>query len=497
MASSGLILALFGISAWLVVCRTSFRRIDDDMFSHARRHLMSPWGFGAWDALQHAFDAEYRGDVSRSLVLLAKVYGGNTIYVSPNWPAGLSAQRFRPPDPMRASLRWPPGPDEPPPGGGPGGRGRRGPPPPDKGPGGPPPGPGRQGPPRPDNLEPPRFSMLFADGRLWRFGEFSNGQVALALGCDLDVFAPEVRETLYAVLLTLPVALLLIGWAGWLVSERALRPVGALAEAAEHVTAAGLDRRLPSAGDDLEFARLITVFNEMLDRLEKSFRQANRFSADAAHELKTPLTILQGELDESLQDAEPGSDAQRRFSALLEEVHRLNAIVRGLLLLSMADAGKLKPNLEPHNLTQAVEGVVDDAQVMAPHLDITADLAPDVFVLADPNLLTQVVRNLVGNAVKYNRAGGSVRLELSSSGGTIRLRVSNTGPGIGADDRVRVFDRFYRGDQSHGREVDGVGLGLSLSREIARAHGGDLTLEAAEDGVTTFLLSLPALRSAG
>jgi signal transduction histidine kinase len=324
-----------------------------------------------------------------------------------------------------------------------------------------------------------------------------DGQVTVAMGLDLDVFAPEIRRSLPALVAALPVALLLIGVFGWLVSDRALRPVRRLTEATRRVTAKGLDQRLSPEGEEAEFLPLIAVFNEMLDRLRQSFDQAVRFSADAAHELKTPLTILQGELEEALQAAPPGSEEQRRYGELLEEVQRLKAIVRNLLLLSLADAGQLRPNLTLHNLSEALEEVVEDAQVMAPELAVSQDLAPDVWVNCDPDLITQVIRNLAANAVKYNRAGGAIHFGLSAEEGQARLVVSNTGLGIRPEDRERVFDRFYRGDRSRGRKVDGVGLGLSLAREIVRAHGGELALEpgavpgAAEKGVTTFAMALP------
>ena len=145
-----------------------------------------------------------------------------------------------------------------------------------------------------------------------------------------------------AFLLTFPLALLLIGIGGWVIGSRAFRPLKAIADTAEHVTARGLDQRIPLVDSDGEVARVVRVLNGMMDRLEKSFHQATRFTADASHELKTPLTIMQGELENALQGAPAGSNEQQVFNNLLEETQRLKNITRNLLLLAQADSGQLK-----------------------------------------------------------------------------------------------------------------------------------------------------------
>jgi signal transduction histidine kinase len=272
--------------------------------------------------------------------------------------------------------------------------------------------------------------------------------------------------------------------------------VRALAGAAEGITARGLDQRMPAQHDDPEFHRLATVLNAMLDRLERSFQQAVRFSADASHELKTPLTVLQGELEQALQEMPPGSATQETLSRLLGEVQRLKAITRKLLLLSLADAGKLTLHVEPVDLSQAVEALCEDCQILAPHLRIKKRIQPAQWVKADADLLNQVLQNLATNAIKYNQENGWVQFHLVGGGTAIQLAIANSGPGIRPEDRDKVFDRFYRGDKSRDRQVDGVGLGLSLAREIVRAHKGDLLLApAAVDNATTFLMTLPLARN--
>jgi signal transduction histidine kinase len=243
-------------------------------------------------------------------------------------------------------------------------------------------------------------------------------------------------------------------------------------------------------------ARVIQVLNRMMDRLEASFRQATRFSADASHELKTPLAIMQGELESALQGAAPGSKEQQTFSALLEETQRLKSITRGLLLLAQADAGQLKLTRQPVNLTTMLQSLVEDAKILAEDmgLDFEVQLPADFIVQADRALLHTALLNLLVNAVKYNEPGGRLRVALAVASNHIQLEVGNTGPGITPEEQSKIFDRFHRVEAARSRNVDGIGLGLSLAREIIRAHGGELVLGESRAGWTIFVATLGAAR---
>ncbi len=337
----------------------------------------------------------------------------------------------------------------------------------------------------------PQFFTLASDGRNWRLAVMGNPYMTLVLGADLDEFMAGMTKLRNTYLAALPVVLLLVAAGAWLVASRALRPVNALTQTVEGITARGLDQRLTTRAHETEFARLITVFNQMMDRLEKSFHQATRFSADASHELKTPLAILQGELEEALQSAVSGSVEQRRYAQLLEEIQRLKAITHKLLLLSLADSGRLKLDLHPLNFTEAIEEVIEDAEILAGDLTLEKSLEPTVQINADADLLQQVLQNLAVNAIKYNRPGGRIRFELTKEANGALLRVGNTGAGVPAPDQEKVFERFYRADPSRNRQTEGIGLGLSLAREIVRAHHGELLLESSQDDWTSFALRLP------
>lgn len=340
----------------------------------------------------------------------------------------------------------------------------------------------------------PRFVTVVTSTTTWRLGVLGNNRDRLVVGLDTAEMEAEMGRMRMAFGLALPLALGLIGGGGWLVAGRAVRPLRRIAEAAEGVTARGLDQRLPDSAEDPEIRRLVGVLNRMMDRLEASFRQATRFGADASHELKTPLAVMQGELEQALQRAAEGSAEQRTFVSLLEETQRLKVITRSLLLLAQADSGRMPLTRVRWDATAEVRALIEDVQVLADAagLDVRTDLAPAVWVSADRVLLRLAISNLLENAVHYNQPGGWIAVALRSEGSSVVLEVSNAGPGIAPGDEGRVFERFHRGAEARHRRRDGMGLGLSLAREIVIAHQGELILVRPGPEPTVFRLSLPA-----
>ncbi|MEO1375705.1 MAG: ATP-binding protein [Cyanobacteria bacterium J06635_10] len=318
-----------------------------------------------------------------------------------------------------------------------------------------------------------------------------NIQIAIAV--NLQVVNQEMATINNIFLISIPGVLLLIAIGAWLLSGSVLRPINQLTSVIQQVSAKGLDKRIPNNKTDVEFVQLIQVFNQMLERLERSFHQASRFSGDAAHELKTPLTILQGELERTLQQVTPGSEVQQRLSYLLDEVHRLNGIIRKLLLLSLADAGKLSLYLVKVDISELLFEMLEDVEMLAPHLTVKTNIAKSLKVKGDRDLLMQVLQNLISNAIKYNLADGWIKVDAFANQNSLQVTIVNASEGIKDENRTRIFDRFHRGDPSRNRKVEGIGLGLSLAREIVRAHNGELILDAALEGETSFSLSLPML----
>ncbi|MEL6814755.1 MAG: ATP-binding protein [Cyanobacteria bacterium J06598_3] len=331
----------------------------------------------------------------------------------------------------------------------------------------------------------------------WRVGlvtaELGQGAIAVSLQ-TIDQDMAVIRNIF---LVAVPSTLLMIAGGAWILAGSALKPVRNLTGVIKQVTATGLDQQVPVGSADVEFVELIEVFNQMLTRLERSFKQSSRFSGDAAHELKTPLAILRGELELVMRQAEPGSDLQQSLSKLMDEVSRLSNIVRKLLLLSLADAGQMSLRKAKVDVEEILSVLIEDIELLDPELPVTVTLEKQALgVKGDRDLLTQVLQNMIDNAIKYNLPEGSAERWLSVVGKRSRkqvlVTVANASREIPEDERDRIFDRFYRGDLSRNRKREGFGLGLSLSREIARAHGGDLVLDKAVKGQTAFTLTLPA-----
>lgn len=493
VALSSAVLAVFGVVAWQLAWKLGLDNVDDQIREEIRRTNNESRRPEFWNRLERAVsDRDAPGRPRGEIALLVRERGsGAIVRRTSNWPDSLEAGAHRDPPPP------PPAPDPrgQPPRRGPGFRGglpgefvpQGRPGPADFRPGAPEGAP--LGPPPPVSFG--RFATVRAAGAGWRVGVGGSSDNTFLVAMSLHPLEETLRRLQLALLAAAAPGLLLIAAAGGFLAARALRPVAALTRTAEGITAHDLSRRIPVAPQAAEFQRLTDVFNDMLDRLEKSFQQATRFSADAAHELKTPLTILQGQLEESLRAAPDGSELQKLCAGLLEEVQRLKNIVRKLLLLSLADAGELRLQREPVDLDALVANAAEDARILASHVQVEVHGGAGAPVAADPGLIEQVLQNLVGNAIKYNRDGGFIRLELGRKPEVVCLAVTNSGDPIPARDQARLFERFYRGDPSRSKAVEGVGLGLSLAREIARAHGGDLVLETSDAAGTTFVLTLP------
>jgi signal transduction histidine kinase len=267
---------------------------------------------------------------------------------------------------------------------------------------------------------------------------------------------------------------------GWWLMRKAFAPLGLLTDKAEKIQEYNLHEKLMPSGSGDELDRLTEVFNRMTARLDSSFQQIRDFTLHASHELKTPLTVLHGEMENALVE-EPLSPAQReRLARQLDEIQRLARIVDSLSLLAKADAGLVETEREPVQLDEIVRDTVADTQLLGKSANIQVQMAAcePVTIQGDRHLLRELLLNLADNAIKYNRPNGNVEFSLRRHPDNVELKISNSGTGISAKDLPRIFDRFFRGDSSHSLSDDGCGLGLSIAQWIAAVHGGKLSLES-------------------
>jgi heavy metal sensor kinase len=325
----------------------------------------------------------------------------------------------------------------------------------------------------------------------WRAALYDAPDARAFIAANLADTKDELRGALQSALaLAVPVAIVLSVLGAWVLASLTLRPLQRLREAMKSLTRQDLSQRLPTHGEDHEFRALITAYNLMLERLDISFQQASRFSADAAHELKTPLTILQVRIERAISQAE-GRAIQADLSEMLDEVGRLSAITRKLLLLAQADAGRMALQLTRVDLGELLEALVADARMVDDRHPIRGAIERELVIQGDAILLRQLCNNLIGNALRYCPAGGWIQVSARAATGAVEVVFANACSEIAESERARFFDRFYRGDPAHGRRIDGSGLGLSLAREIARAHAGDLRLLPSASDEVRLLLSLP------
>lgn len=332
----------------------------------------------------------------------------------------------------------------------------------------------------------------------WSWFEFQEVQnVVIHQGIEAVLKESPLLESFEIVLYGgVPAALLgILG--GALLIRAALRPIETLTDALEKTNADNLNETVPRSGNGDEIDRMAAVFNVMRARLGSSFTQAREFTLNASHELKTPLTIMHGTLEQMLADEATPAHHREKVASILEEVQRLSGIVGQLTFLAKADAGLLTTSCETVAFDELVRDVTEDLQLLAASQEISVTLTrcDAVLVSGDRMRLRQLLLNLADNSVKYNHPNGLVRLSLKATPEHACFEIENTGPALDADLHARVFERFFRGDSSHGTAVEGSGLGLSIAQSIAHAHRGTLVMQTSAEGLTRLRLDLPKLNS--
>jgi heavy metal sensor kinase len=285
---------------------------------------------------------------------------------------------------------------------------------------------------------------------------------------------------------------------GAVLAKKALAPIDHITQTARKIGVEDLHRRLHIEGPDDEVTRLAAAFDEMLDRVEAGFRRERQFSADVAHELRTPLTILKGTAEVALRPGGGGLPAFRdALESIGEETDRMIRIVEALLLLSRSESGQFSLTIGRVSLPDLCRDVAASFSSSARkrRVSLSTELVDSLVIEADAELIQQLLRNLMANALSYTPRGGRITLSLRREGSYAVVSVSDTGIGIPAEDLPHIFERFYRIDRSRSRRVDGVGLGLSIALAIAEAHKGRISVASQVNEGSTFSLWLPLSQS--
>ncbi len=314
------------------------------------------------------------------------------------------------------------------------------------------------------------------------------------IGLPIDEFEEVKDGFLWSIGLGSPLLLLLAWFGGYWMSGRALKPVDMISHAAAQISAQMLSSRLPTSGVGDELDRLSRVLNDMLTRLEVAFNRITEFTADASHELRTPVAIIQ--TTSELMQTRPRTVEEhiKAWSTVRAETERTSRLIADLLTLARFDVGKADLEFYPMDLSEAVRTAAEEMRVMADakELHLFVNASAPCAMQGDADALRRATCILLDNAIKFTPASGEIRIDVKVSG-RAEVSVSDTGVGIGKEDISRIFERFYRVSKDRSRKTGGIGLGLSIARLIVERHGGELRAEStlSKGSIFTMLLPVP------
>jgi heavy metal sensor kinase len=322
-----------------------------------------------------------------------------------------------------------------------------------------------------------------------------NGHVyTVEMGLPADDAVETLHDFRSYLLMFAPVLLLVAAGGGYWLSRRALSPVDALVRTAREVSGTNLSSRLQKLETGDELQRLSDTLNEMLDRIEVAFQRITQFTADASHELRTPVSLIRTEAELALRRSRGEAEYKESLRHILLEAERTTALIEQLLSMARADSGRETLHFEPVDLRQTLRSVIDGWQQVATirNLQFSANLdAPDLSVMGDETLLRRLADILLDNALKYTPSPGSVHLSLELQGESAVIRVQDSGVGIPEEEQGKIFERFYRVDKARSRAHGGAGLGLAIAQWIVAQHGGSIQVESQAGQGATFRVELP------
>lgn len=323
----------------------------------------------------------------------------------------------------------------------------------------------------------------------------SGGEVnhIVQIGASLGDIQETLGDLLRLLIIVGGSVLLFASVGGFFLANKALKPVDKITQTVERIGEKNLSQRLIFKITDDEIGRLIVVFNNMLDRLERAFESQRRFTGDVSHEIRSPLTIIKGDIEVALRKQRAPDEYQRVLRSNLEEIDRMTKLVDDLLVLARADYGDFQLQIESVRLDQLLDEIVTycQGQARAKDIEIGQKTDGEIYIKGDKNRLRQLMLNLVENALMYTPPSGRIELMLGKEDGNAKLSVKDNGIGIPEQDLPHIFDRFYRVDKTRSRKQGGTGLGLSICQSIVAAHNGKIEVQSEIEKGSTFTVLLP------
>jgi heavy metal sensor kinase len=345
------------------------------------------------------------------------------------------------------------------------------------------------------------FDNQIVGGTPLRFFHSSASTHGLTFVITMGASTKDTRATLSAfrnyLLLLAPFVLLTSAFGGYWLSHRALAPVDALTRTARNIGGQNLSSRLESLDTGDELQRLSDTLNEMLDRIEKVFLQITQFTADASHELRTPIALMRTEAELALRRERDAEAYREALQHILIETERTSTLIEDLLALARADSGKEFLKLQMVELRELLENCIKDSRPLATHagheLSLHSGTTGSIWVMADPTAFERVLTILLDNAFKYTPAHGHISVSLEELDQRAVVSVKDNGIGISSAEQQKIFERFYRIDKARGRAAGGSGLGLAIARWIVERHNGTISIESMPDEGSTFSIHIPAV----
>ena len=318
-----------------------------------------------------------------------------------------------------------------------------------------------------------------------------NPSIIMQVGEAMESYSRFLDAFKRIFIFTMTFLIVVAAGVGWFMARRAVSGVEAVTRTAQKISGGTLEERVPvkTRGDEID--QLATTFNQMLDRIQTLLTEIKEMSDNIAHDLRTPITRIRGTAEVTLTTGKSLNDYENLAASTIEECDRLLAMINTMLMISKTEAGLDKLAREEIDLARLIREACELFEPSAEDQGVTLTcMAPaGTRVFGDARMIQRMLSNLLDNAIKYTPSGGTVTVSLSEKGGRVLVSVQDTGCGISPGDLPRIFERFYRSDQS--RSKPGIGLGLSLARAIARAHGGDITATSTLDQGSTFTVTLP------
>ena len=346
------------------------------------------------------------------------------------------------------------------------------------------------------NIETDKINFLWSSNlrsKSMRLAATKTDKMKILVGYPFEEISDILNELFSVLILIIPISFVISIVTGWFLARKSLQPVDQITRTAREISSLNLSKRIPPNEIDDEIGRLITTFNEMIDRLQKSFEQTKQFSVSASHELRTPLTILRGEIEVALKSNKTPEEYVNTLKSLLDEVVRMSSIIDSLFNLTKSDAGQTDVHFEIINLDTLVMELYEDSEHLAKNKNISILLnkMDEVKIRGDKVKLRQLFLNLIDNAIKYNNEFGKVEISLYKENKTAIFVITDTGIGIPKESINKIFERFYRVDKARSRELGGSGLGLAIAKWIVDLHKGTIEVNSELGKGSTFIIKFP------